>query len=298
MVSETAADRWRLVRGADIPRNLRHLLLILQHYQRDNATAWCTRIALAQELDVCDAVVSQSMKALEKLSVVSRVWTSRNGRPSREYAIQYSELAKRQRSVRESSGCNVASVRESSGSLLGNPHTQCEGILTHKEALKNQRKKQRGASLPDVQFPESLDNEEFRLAWSEWVEFRREIKKKLTPSTVSKQLKELATWGSVKSIQAINSSIRNGWQGLFESSQRPGKAVGSNEAEQAWQTLKDVLRKIDKSKSYKDLIQQQLKPDVFRAAEAVGFKALFSIDQYNESKLSTAFSMALAGDKN
>ena len=120
MSDESATDRWRLVRGADIPRHLRHLLLILQHYQRDNATAWCTRIALAEELDVCDAVVSQSMKALENLSVVSRVWTSRNSRPSREYAIQYSELAKRQRSVRESSGCDDASVRESSQSLLGN----------------------------------------------------------------------------------------------------------------------------------------------------------------------------------
>jgi DNA-binding HxlR family transcriptional regulator len=289
MVSETAADRWRLVRGADIPRNLRHLLLILQHYQRDNATAWCTRIALAQELDVCDAVVSQSMKALENLGVVSRVWTSRNARPSREYAIQYSELAKRQRSVRESSGCDVASVRESSQSLSGNPHTQCEGILTHKEALKNQRKKQRGASLPEVQFPESLNNEEFRRAWSEWVEFRREIKKKLTPSTVSKQLTELATWGSVKSIQAINNSIRNGWQGLFDPEQKPGRATGDSGSEQAWQTLKRVLRTVDKTKAYKNLLRQQLKPEVYQAAESVGFNALFSIDQFNETEHSVFY---------
>jgi hypothetical protein len=80
--------------------------------------------------------------------------------------------------------------------------------------------------------------------------------------------------------------------------QTNGKAAGNTNAEQAWQTVKQVIRSIDKSKPYTQLIREQLKPDVFRAAEAVGFKALFSIDQYNESKLSTAFSMALAGDKN
>ncbi len=45
----TIADRWRLVRGASIARNLRHLLLILMHYQGKNDTVWCRRESLRQD---------------------------------------------------------------------------------------------------------------------------------------------------------------------------------------------------------------------------------------------------------
>ncbi len=100
-------ERWDLVRHADIPRHLRHLLLILQHYQRDNDSVWCRRHALGDELGITDDVVSQSLKALEVLGVVSRVWTGRNGRPTREYAIQFCELRKRQRSLSESSDMKI-----------------------------------------------------------------------------------------------------------------------------------------------------------------------------------------------
>ena len=53
-------------------------------------------------------------------------------------------------------------------------------------------------------------------SWREWVQYRGEIKKKLTPITVIKQ-KDMLCRYSVK-IQAdiINASIMNGWQGLFE----------------------------------------------------------------------------------
>jgi hypothetical protein len=77
-----------------------------------------------------------------------------------------------------------------------------------------------------------------------------------------------------------------------------GRTSGNANAEQAWQTLKDVLRQIDKSKPYKELLRQQLKPEVYLAAETVGFNRLFAIDQYNESKLNSAFATALAGGTN
>ncbi len=64
--------------------------------------------------------------------------------------------------------------------------------------------------------PPSLDTPEFRSAWQAWVTYRREKRKKLTPSTIAKQIKQLAEWGSSKAVMAIESSIRNGWQGLFE----------------------------------------------------------------------------------
>lgn len=57
---------------------------------------------------------------------------------------------------------------------------------------------------------------ELKDSYMEWVKFRKEIKKKITPSIAEKQIKLLARWGVEKARASIEQSIRNGWQGLFE----------------------------------------------------------------------------------
>jgi hypothetical protein len=54
--------------------------------------------------------------------------------------------------------------------------------------------------------------------WKSWVDYRKEIKHKLTPRTAEAQLKKLLELNSQghKPINVINQSIENGWQGLFE----------------------------------------------------------------------------------
>jgi len=56
----------------------------------------------------------------------------------------------------------------------------------------------------------------FAKAWSEWGVFRKEIKKKLTPSTESKQLKKLGSMTESQAIASIDQSIEKGWAGLFD----------------------------------------------------------------------------------
>lgn len=53
-------------------------------------------------------------------------------------------------------------------------------------------------------------------AWEEWLQYRREIKKKLPPSTVKKQMKFLGGRAGPEIVSIINQSIVNGWTGLFE----------------------------------------------------------------------------------
>jgi hypothetical protein len=55
-----------------------------------------------------------------------------------------------------------------------------------------------------------------REAWGEWAQHRREIKKKLTPLATRRQLAALEDMGEAKAIAAIQHSIANGWQGIFE----------------------------------------------------------------------------------
>lgn len=56
----------------------------------------------------------------------------------------------------------------------------------------------------------------FQEAWADWISFRKEIKKPLTPTAIKMQLKLLASWREIDAIASIEQSVRNGWQGLFE----------------------------------------------------------------------------------
>ena len=108
--------------------------------------------------------------------------------------------------------------------------TEKGGVLPLKEKKskekesKGNKKKSTGEKTADEifsfdNFPENLRTDSFLSAWSEWEKHKKEIRKKLTPSTMKKQLKKLSAMGEIKAIQAINNSITNGWQGLFEPKQ-------------------------------------------------------------------------------
>jgi len=64
--------------------------------------------------------------------------------------------------------------------------------------------------------PECLKTKEFFDAWQEWEAYRVEIKKKITPTSEKGQLAMLAKLGSSQAVEAIRTSIRNGWTGVFE----------------------------------------------------------------------------------
>jgi len=59
-------------------------------------------------------------------------------------------------------------------------------------------------------------SDEFSVAWSEWVQHRKEIKKKMTALTIKKQLNALSKIGESRSIAAIENSITKGYQGIYE----------------------------------------------------------------------------------
>ncbi len=91
-----------------------------------------------------------------------------------------------------------------------NSHTQAQSH-PHK---KNTPKPPRGEmvlSLDDL--PHS---NQFREAWHEWQEFRKQKRQKLTPASIKKQLTQLSKLNEHDAIASINQSITNGWTGLFD----------------------------------------------------------------------------------
>lgn len=67
---------------------------------------------------------------------------------------------------------------------------------------------------PDIDLPDWLD----RGLWNRWAQHRKEIRKKLTPSTIKMQLSNLDKWrqNGHSVTEIINYSISNGYTGLFE----------------------------------------------------------------------------------
>lgn len=67
------------------------------------------------------------------------------------------------------------------------------------------------ASKEAIDLPEWLNKK----SWKEWVDYRKEIKKALKPSTEKKQISFLEK-NQKDHVAIIDASIQNGWTGLFE----------------------------------------------------------------------------------
>lgn len=86
-------------------------------------------------------------------------------------------------------------------------------------AIKERRGEEiKGKETADAQILGLLPFEsiDFSIAWNEWLQFRKEIKKKMTPKSAEKQLNFLGARPELEAIAIINQSIQNGWTGLFD----------------------------------------------------------------------------------
>jgi hypothetical protein len=89
------------------------------------------------------------------------------------------------------------------------------------------REVKEGENLP-------FESEAFAAAWVEWKKFRSEIRKGLKPTTVKKQLAFLARLGEEKAIKSMGTSIRNGWQGLFEPEDKAESGHATKTMREIW----------------------------------------------------------------
>jgi hypothetical protein len=80
---------------------------------------------------------------------------------------------------------------------------------THEIPLKPAKPK-----MPSI--PRELDSLDFRDAWERLVQHRRERRRPMTPTSAERLLGKLHKWGAARAIAAIDHSIAQGWQGVFE----------------------------------------------------------------------------------
>jgi hypothetical protein len=99
-------------------------------------------------------------------------------------------------------GARYGALRERDGALRPNSTVQ--------------RQKKNKTPTESSPLPPVLDTPEFRAAWADWLQHRRETRKPVRPKTAEKQLAQLAAWGPDRAVKAIEHSTRQGWQGIFE----------------------------------------------------------------------------------
>ena len=64
--------------------------------------------------------------------------------------------------------------------------------------------------------PDSLQVDSFLLVWEEWIQYRKEIKKTLKPTTIKRQLARLNKYRPEVAAEMLAQSIENQWTGIFE----------------------------------------------------------------------------------
>ncbi len=92
------------------------------------------------------------------------------------------------------------------GSYTDNPSESSQNV----NILSPQVRLGKDSIGKEIQLPNWLNKK----SWDEWLEFRKEIKKKMTPTTIKKQIQFLFL-NQDDHVRIINQSIMNGWQGLF-----------------------------------------------------------------------------------
>jgi len=74
------------------------------------------------------------------------------------------------------------------------------------------------------ELPGVLNTDRFKKTWKLWLDYRdKDKKKKVTPRSEAMAWKKIAEWGHDRAIAAIENSIAQGYQGIFEESSRRGQ---------------------------------------------------------------------------
>jgi hypothetical protein len=209
---------------------------------------------------ICTKTVGRCLKELRELEIISTELSRLRG------PLKFDLLRDGTWIPNDGTLCpNDRTVRGSQLSVSRRTLEESSEEIPAGVAVKSRKRSQvTPQALPSI--PPELDTPSFRVAWAEWIQHRKEKGKPLTPSTASKQLKEVSAWGKERAIAAIDYSILKGWQGIFENpNQTPMQeqvvpSIPKAEAPDGWEETLKALYPNATEISWDQLTQ--LHPDV------------------------------------
>lgn len=98
---------------------------------------------------------------------------------------------------------------------------ECEARLATNERVvkhrsNNSSSSSTSSSSSDNPLPPELDCDEFRKKLSEFRAYRKDRKPHLTASAEAALIRKVRSWGAQKAVMALENSMANSWQGVFE----------------------------------------------------------------------------------
>jgi hypothetical protein len=93
-----------------------------------------------------------------------------------------------------------------------------------------------------------FESDEFKSAWNDWTQHRKEIRHALKPTTVKQQFKKFVAMGEARSIAAIRYSIEQGYQGLVEPSAN-GRGTPIPQRQTAREIVEEIARNREERKA-------------------------------------------------
>jgi hypothetical protein len=147
---------------------------------------------LMEETRYVRSTIFKALEGLQKLGVLSKEYGG-GGRGLPNRLLLFEEIQQKKHAQQSSDN----------GS---HPNS---AFKVHKQKKAKVRK-----SRPVI--PEILRTPAFIAAWTNWLEYRQERRKPLSPRSEEMALKQCAELGEQRSIAAIEHSISSGYQGLFE----------------------------------------------------------------------------------
>ncbi|WP_372718881.1 hypothetical protein [Novipirellula sp.] len=120
---------------------------------------------------------------------------------------------------RSQKGTDQAANRSQKGTERGTERGTLSIPSTH-----TPKKKKTEPSFDHAKVDLPFGSDEFREAWEDYCEMRREVKKALTPTAAKAALKKLGGWEEADACDALENSTASQWQGLFLPDKPRGRA--------------------------------------------------------------------------
>jgi len=119
---------------------------------------------------------------------------------------------------------DIRNKRATGGHLGGNPTLMVKPKVEERLSSEVKQKPTPSSSSSssinkeaEIEFPSNLQTAYFKKTWSEYMDYRKASRMKtLQAASINAQLKKMGEWGHNAAISAINDTIANGWQGIFQ----------------------------------------------------------------------------------
>ena len=191
----------------------------------NNGHCWPGGRTIAADLGVDKTTIFRSLGKLANLGEVT-ITTRGSGKVNHyEPSAKCGQLQNADSMQNADSGCPQNADTVSAKCRQKRPQN---APLSDRPIKRPSKKTHSDTPFPDLPF--DLDSEAFEQTWTEYRQHRKEIKKPMTATSEQKALKKCLALGEARAIAAIEHSIANGWQGIFEDKGGNGQAQDEPDA--------------------------------------------------------------------